>query len=209
VTNEGSLTLERGLALLQAVADSDGQAVTVSEVAVAIGASRAAVYRLLVPLVERGLLRREGTRIRLGVGVLRLADQVLPQLREVSQPIVRVLVEEIGVTVALSIVEGDYTRVIAAAEPSQQDLHISWRVGSRLPLAVGAAGRAMTLRQDDAGWISTVGEPAAGVYSIAAPVRGIPGFRASLAVISLAPLNAEQIGSRLVKAAIELAGLVK
>ena len=39
-SREGSLTLDRGLALLQAVADAGGDAATISELAVAIGASR-------------------------------------------------------------------------------------------------------------------------------------------------------------------------
>ena len=59
MTAEGSLTLDRGLALLQAVADAGGEAATISELATRIGASRAAVYRLLVPLGERGLVRRD------------------------------------------------------------------------------------------------------------------------------------------------------
>ena len=60
MSSEGSLTLERGLALLQAVADA-GEAATISELAIAIGASRAAVYRLLTPLAARGLVRRDGS----------------------------------------------------------------------------------------------------------------------------------------------------
>ncbi|MGH3469611.1 MAG: helix-turn-helix domain-containing protein, partial [Thermocrispum sp.] len=68
----GSLTLDRGLALLEAVADADGEACTVAELAALIGVSRAAVYRLLGPLVDRGLLYRDGSRVRLGIGLLRL-----------------------------------------------------------------------------------------------------------------------------------------
>lgn len=75
---ESSLTLERGLALLQAVADADTEAPSISDLATAIGASRAAIYRLLGPLQARGLVRREGSRVRLGLGVLQLAGRVLP-----------------------------------------------------------------------------------------------------------------------------------
>ena len=76
-TKESSLTLERGLNLLQAVADADSEAPTISDLATAVGVSRAAVYRLLGPLQNRGLIRREGSKVRLGLGVLWLAGRVL------------------------------------------------------------------------------------------------------------------------------------
>src|SRR5947199_215210 len=96
---ESSLTLDRGLALLQAVADSDSEAPTISDLAATIGASRAAVYRLLVPLQERGLVRREGSRVRLGLGLLQLAAKVAPQLRHAALPALRELAETVGAQV--------------------------------------------------------------------------------------------------------------
>jgi DNA-binding IclR family transcriptional regulator len=113
---ESSLTLERGLAVLQAVADSESEAPTISDLAVAIGASRAAVYRLLVPLVERGLVRREGSRVRLGLGMLRLAARVLPQLRMVAIPVLRSLAEEVGATAHLTVADSDAAQAVAVVD---------------------------------------------------------------------------------------------
>ncbi|MER7083396.1 helix-turn-helix domain-containing protein, partial [Saccharopolyspora kobensis] len=84
MAKESSLTLERGLSLLQAVAESESEAPTISDLAATVGVSRAAVYRLLGPLQSRGLVRREGSKVRLGLGVLWLAGRVLPQLRVAS-----------------------------------------------------------------------------------------------------------------------------
>ncbi|MEV6905396.1 helix-turn-helix domain-containing protein [Amycolatopsis sp. NPDC051071] len=209
MTREGSLTLDRGLALLQAVADAGGEAATISELAVAIGASRAAVYRLLVPLSERGLVWRDGNKVRLGVGLLRLAGQVLPQLREAARPVLRELAEKVGATAHLSVVQGDQAQAVAVVEPSWTSFHVAYRVGTRHPLSAGAAGKAMTLRPGGDGWVTSSGELEAGASGVAAPVRGVPGLRASLGVVSLEPLDASVVGPAVVGAAQRLAEVLK
>jgi DNA-binding IclR family transcriptional regulator len=205
MSTEGSLTLDRGLALLQAVADAGGEAPSVSELAVAIGASRAAVYRLLVPLSERGLVRRDGNRVRLGVGLLRLAGQVLPQLREAARPVLHELAEAVGATAHLSVAEGDQVQAVAVVEPSGTTFHVAYRVGSRHPVGVGAAGRAVGLRPGGKGWVSVSGELPPGGAGLAAPVRGLPGVRAAVGVLALRSLVAAEVGPRVVAAATALA----
>jgi DNA-binding IclR family transcriptional regulator len=209
VTREGSLTLDRGLALLQAVADAGGEAATISELAVAIGASRAAVYRLLVPLSERGLVWRDGNKVRLGVGLLRLAGQVLPQLREAARPVLRELAEKVGATAHLSVAQGDQAQAVAVVEPSWTSFHVAYRVGTRHPLSAGAAGKAMTLRPGGEGWVTSTGELEAGASGVAAPVRGVPGLRASIGVVSLEPLETGVVGPAVVAAAVRLAEVLK
>ncbi|ANN21335.1 IclR family transcriptional regulator [Amycolatopsis orientalis] len=209
MTREGSLTLDRGLALLQAVADAGGEAATISELAVVIGASRAAVYRLLVPLSERGLVWRDGNKVRLGVGLLRLAGQVLPQLREAARPVLRELAEKVGATAHLSVAQGDQAQAVAVVEPSWTSFHVAYRVGTRHPLSAGAAGKAMTLRPGGDGWVTSTGELEAGASGVAAPVRGVPGLRASLGVVSLEPLDAAVVGPAVVAAAVRLAAVLK
>lgn len=204
----GSLTLDRGLALLQAVADADGQPVSVSELAAKIGVSRAAVYRLLNPLVDRGLLWRDGPRVRLGVGLLRLAGSVLPQLRDMATPVLRKLAEDVGATAHLSIAEADTVQAVAVVEPSWTSYHVGYRVGSRHSIGLGAAGKAITLRRGGKQWVSSVGELQAGAFGVAAPVRGVSGLRASVGVVSLHKLDAEDVGPRVVQAATELVGVL-
>lgn len=199
-----SLTLDRGLALLQAVADAEGEACTVAELAARIGVSRAAVYRLLGPLVDRGLLWRDGSRVRLGVGLLKLAGRVLPQLRDVAAPVLRLLAEDVGATAHLSIADADTVQAIAVVEPSWTSYHVGYRVGSTHPVGRGAAGKALTLKPGGKGWVSTVGELQPGAFGVAAPVRGVPGLRASVGVVSLHTLDAKTVGPRVVQAAVEL-----
>ncbi|MGW4482772.1 IclR family transcriptional regulator [Amycolatopsis sp. NPDC004368] len=209
MNREGSLTLDRGLALLQAVADAGEEAATISELAVTIGASRAAVYRLLVPLSERGLIWRDGTKVRLGVGLLRLAGQVLPQLREAARPVLRELAEKVGATAHLTVAQGDQAQAVAVVEPSWTNYHVAYRVGTRHPLSAGAAGRAMALRPSGVGWVASTGELEAGASGVAAPVRGVPGLRASVGVVSLEPLDAETVGPQVVAAAAKLTEVLR
>lgn len=202
---ESSLTLERGLALLQAVADSESEAPTISDLATAIGASRAAVYRLLVPLQERGLVRRDGSKVRLGLGLLRLAASVTPQLRLAALPALRELAEAVGATAHLTVADGEEAQAIAVIEPSWTTYHVAYRVGTRHPLARGAAGKAIGLREEKPGWLATTGELQSGASGIAAPVRGVPGLRASVGVISFETLNGDIVGPRVLDAAASVA----
>ncbi|GLZ43126.1 IclR family transcriptional regulator [Actinokineospora sp. NBRC 105648] len=205
VAKESSLTLDRGLALLQAVADSDTEAPTISDLAASIGASRAAVYRLLVPLQARGLVRREGSKVRLGLGLLQLAAKVAPQLRVAALPALRELAEAVGATAHLTVADGDEAQAVAVVEPSWTAYHVAYRVGTRHALHKGAAGKAITLRADDPGWIGTLGELQPGAYGIAAPVRGVPGLRASVGVVTFEPLEGAVVGPKVVTAAALIA----
>jgi DNA-binding IclR family transcriptional regulator len=202
---ESSLTLERGLALLQAVADSESAAPTISDLATVIGASRAAVYRLLVPLQDRGLVRRDGSKVRLGLGLLRLAAQVAPQLRLAALPALRELAEAVGATAHLTVADGEEAQAVAVIEPSWTTYHVAYRVGTRHPLSRGAAGKAIGLREEHPGWLATTGELQSGASGIAAPVRGVPGLRASVGVISFQPLEGATVGPKVLTAATAVA----
>lgn len=209
MTRESSLTLDRGLALLQAVADAEGASATVTDLARVVGTSRAAVYRLLVPLTERGLVWREGSRVRLGAGVLRLAEQMLPQLRASARPVLRALADGVGATAHLSVAEGDQVHVVAVAEPTLTTFHVAYRLGSRHAVARGAVGKALSLRPRGRGWAAATGDPQPGVHGVAAPVRGIVGVRAALGVVSLVALDNATVGARLVEAASTLADALR
>jgi DNA-binding IclR family transcriptional regulator len=206
---ESSLTLERGLALLQAVADSESEAPTISDLAATIGASRAAVYRLLVPLQERGLVRREGSRVRLGLGLLQLAAKVAPQLRLAALPALRELAETVGATAHLTVADGDEAQAVAVVEPSWTAYHVAYRVGTRHSLRRGAAGKAIGLRPGGPGWIATTGELQTGAHGISAPVRGVPGLRASVGVVTFEPLDGDVVGPQVINAAIAVANALR
>ncbi|MEH1017506.1 helix-turn-helix domain-containing protein [Micromonospora sp. CPCC 206060] len=199
---ETAQTLDRGLRLLHLVADAPG-GLTVTEAAQRLGVARAAVYRLVGPLTEHGLVRRDGGgRLRLGAGVLNLARRAQPLLAEGALPALRRLAEQTGATAHLTVVEGGEGVALAVVEPSWTAFHVAYRTGSRHPLERGAAGRAVLAgRAGSAGPVSTVGELQPGAYGVAAPVLGVPGLEASVGVVALAPLDAGTVGTQVVTAA--------
>jgi DNA-binding transcriptional ArsR family regulator len=186
VGGETSQTLGRGLRLLQLVAAS-AEAVTVTEVAARLGTSRTAVYRLLATLEMFGLVERgHDGRLRLGLGLLPLAAAVQPRLRQAALPALRRLAEELGATSHLTIADGDEAVAIAVVEPSWTEVHVAYRVGSRHPLARGAAGRAiLEARAGRPAFVITEGELQAGASGVAAPVLGVAGLEASVGVVAL------------------------
>ncbi|MBO4206977.1 IclR family transcriptional regulator [Micromonospora echinofusca] len=199
---ETAQTLDRGLRLLHLVADAPG-GLTVTEAAQRLGVARAAVYRLVGPLTEHGLVRRDGGgRLRLGVGVLNLARRAQPLLAEGALPALRRLAEQTGATAHLTVVEGSEGVALAVVEPSWTAFHVAYRTGSRHPLELGAAGRAVLAgRAGSVGPVSTAGELQPGAYGVAAPVLGVPGWEASVGVVALAPLAGATVGAQVVAAA--------
>lgn len=203
-SKESSLTLDRGLALLQAVADAETDAPTISDLAETIGASRAAVYRLLVPLQARGLVRRDGSRVRLGLGLLQLAASVAPQLRSAALPALRSLAEQVGATAHLTVADGDEAQAIAVVEPSWTSYHMAYRAGTRHSLLRGAAGKAIGLPPGKP-WVSSTGELQTAAHGLAAPVLGVPGLRASVGVVTFEELDDDEVGPWVVAAAAAVA----
>lgn len=143
MTAETSQTLDRGLRVLKLLADTD-HGLTVTELAGRLGVNRTVVYRLLATLEQHALVRRDvGGRARVGLGVLRLAHQVHPLLREAALPALRSLADEVGATAHLTLVDGNEALAVAVVEPSWTDYHVAYRTGFRHPLDRGAAGRAI------------------------------------------------------------------
>jgi DNA-binding IclR family transcriptional regulator len=211
---ETSQTLDRGLRVLGVLAGAPG-GLTITELAERLEVNRTVVYRLVTTLEQHGLVRRDSrSRLHVGLGVLHLASAVHPVLRDVSLPVLRRLAEEIGCTAHLTVAEGDEALALAVVEPSWTDFHVSYRVGSRHPLAQGAAGKAILLGREPVGhradYALTAGELQAGARGLAAPVPNVEGLEASVGIVTLGgELDLEGAGPRVAQAAAELAGLLQ
>jgi DNA-binding IclR family transcriptional regulator len=199
---ETAQTLDRGLRLLQFVADTPG-GLTVTEAAARLGVGRAVVYRLAATLVAHGLVRRDSSgRLRLGPGVLHLARRAQPLFADAARPALRHLAEAVGATAHLTVAEGTEAIALAVVEPSWTRFHVAYRAGSRHPLDRGAAGKAILAGRTGADeLVSTTGELETGAYGVAAPVLGIDGLEASVGVIALSPLDPGTAGPAVREAA--------
>ena len=84
-------TLSRGLQVLEIISRS-GTGMSIADIARALGVHRAIAYRLVTTLEEHLLVARDSEgRIRLGGGIVALAQKYQPQLRAAALPVLRTL----------------------------------------------------------------------------------------------------------------------
>jgi IclR family acetate operon transcriptional repressor len=101
-------SVARAIALLDALADSDG-GLGVNELARRIGVNASTASRLLATLERSGLVERSaGGPYRLGLRLVTLSDRVLGQLdvRQRARPLLARLAQETGETATLSVPSG-------------------------------------------------------------------------------------------------------
>ena len=214
---ETSQTLDRGIRVLEALAaGGEAAGLTITELAAALGVGRPVVYRLVTTLEEHHLVSRSAEgRVRLALGVSRLASAVTPIVRSEARPVLRELADAVGATAHLTIAEGDEALALVVVEPSWTDFHVAYRSGARHRLDQGAAGRAILAgRAGEPGPVATDGELQAGAHGLAVPLAvgagATPGgVEASVGVVSLEPLDARTVGPRLERAARALRGVLR
>jgi DNA-binding IclR family transcriptional regulator len=186
MSRETSQTLDRGLTLLTLLADNP-EGMRVSDLAAELGIGRTVVYRLVVTLERHALLRRAADgRWYMGLGLIGLARQVQPLLREAALPPLRRLADATGATAHLTITDGsDGLVVVAVAEPLGAELFVGLRVGSRSALDDSAAGRAVlrSRRGDNRPVVCRTN--GAGSVGSAAAVLNVPGIEAVVGVFSV------------------------
>lgn len=207
MTRELAQTFDRGLALLELLAATPA-GVTITEAAHNLGVGRAIIYRLVATLESHGLARRDEStnRIRIGFGVLSLAQSVQPLLRDAAIPALRRLAEELRATAHLTVVDGGEALALVVVEPTTTAFHVAYRTGSRHPLDRGAAGRAILAARDnrEPRFVMSTGELQAGAHGVAVALSADAGIEGSVGVIALDAFDADVVGPRLVAAAAEV-----
>ncbi|MGA4856065.1 IclR family transcriptional regulator [Streptomyces koyangensis] len=180
----GSQTLARGLLALELVAGQP-RGMAVQDVAQHLGVHRTIAYRILVTLAEHHLVvRASDGRYRAGSGTVTLARGYAAGVREAALPVLRRTAEQLGATVALVTAEGNEAVAVAVAEPLSVNYLLSYRVGSRNPVGVGAAGLALAALRPpepdespevtqarEQGYARTFGRIEPGAYGVAVPLH--------------------------------------
>jgi DNA-binding IclR family transcriptional regulator len=225
-------TLDRGLQALTIVSQHE-RGISIAELAATLEVDRAIAYRLVTTLESRGLIARvDRGRVRLGAGLLILASRFEPQLRTLATPLLRKLAETTRAAAFLSVPAGDDCIPIMVIEPEGTLLRVAYRVGSRHPLARGAAGiailagrppspsdpEAVRLARRD-GYSVTRGELQRGAVGLASPVHGpgreatrlgshASGLEASIGVVAFDDLDIASTKDLVLEAARRLAAAV-
>ena len=191
-------TLIRGLAVMELLAD--GRALSVAQIARAVGLHRSVTYRIVRTLGDRDFLERQPDgRYRLGLAVASLARSVRSDLTNAALPELAALAEATGTTAFVTVPSGDDAVTLVAVEPRQSDAHVSRRPGQRHPLDRGAPGLAILaalpprpgerLEVEFArkhGYARSTSEVIPGFSSLAAPLRFGDHSGASLALVFIA-----------------------
>lgn len=171
----GAQLLDRTLAVLHACEEGS---VTLAELVERTGLARATAHRLATALCERGLLRRDDGRFRLGPTLARLGAAAAggPPLAVSGRPALEALRDATGESVQLYVRRGD-ERVCVVSLESPHSLRTIVPVGAVLPLERGSAGRVLRRASvSPGGWVESVEEREPGVASVSAAVRDLrPG----------------------------------
>ena len=135
--------LEKGLAVIKCF-DAEHKKLTIAEVAVGIGLSRAAARRCLLTLTHLGYAEYDGKFFRLTVQALRLGYAYLASTTnpQILQNFVERLSEETGESSSGAILDGN-DMVYVARAAVKRILAINVNVGTRLPLFCTSLGRVL------------------------------------------------------------------
>ena len=147
-------SLLRGLSLLERLAETD-QGMGLTELALAVGLAPSTAHRLLRSLEQRHFVHHDGGRSLWSIGVrafaignafLRGQDFVA-----LAWPVMRRLMESVGETVNLAVLEGGHAVYLAQVE-CHEVMRASARPGARAPLHCSAVGKALlaAVAADDA-----------------------------------------------------------
>jgi DNA-binding IclR family transcriptional regulator len=131
---------QKSLALLETMADA-GRAVGVSELAQLVGSSRGTVHKRLATLVASGWVEQNADgRYALSLLAARVGNAALAQagLGQRIHEVLRWTVRETGETASVATLHRDSALIVQRAE-SDQVLHADIRVGTQIPLDVGAS----------------------------------------------------------------------
>ena len=120
------------------------EGLSVSEISLRTGLSRAVVRRLLITLEMLGYAARSGRLYRLSPRILQLGFSYLSSnsLEALGFPVIQHVTEVLHESSSIGILQGDEI-VYVARSPAQRVMSIGLSVGSRLPAYCTSMGRVM------------------------------------------------------------------
>jgi DNA-binding IclR family transcriptional regulator len=200
-----------------------------TEIAERLGIPKSSASILLRTLVARKYLRPDGSgrRLMLGLRAFETGSAFLRQisLRDMARPVMNELVGEFGETCHLAVLDGTDVVYLEKVDPPHAAVQLVTFVGSRLPAAWTAVGRAQLAYLPDEelrrrygaslpdlsaleaifecrdqvrvqGWASECGETTPGIGCLAAPVFGHGGTPAAAIGATFLEARASRLTAR-------------
>ncbi len=205
-----SQTLDRGLAILEIVADRPR---STDDIAAVLGVHRSIAYRLIRTLEDRHLVERDPVGLyHPGLRLAVLAQGVQPTLRAAAAGELAALADQLSMTAFLVVRDGDEAITLESVTPRDTPVHVVYRPGTRHAIDRGAPGLALLAGQYPdvaerpevsaaraAGYATSTGEVLAGMASLSAPV----GHHGAVAVLWLAaqPIDLADVSTAVVATA--------
>jgi IclR family acetate operon transcriptional repressor len=135
-------SLERAFELLEHLANAGGR-LALTELAEVSGLPMPTIYRLMRTLVNRGYVRQEPSkRYALGPRLIHLGETAGRLLGSWARPALAGLVDEVGETANMAVLEGDEV-VYVAQVPSRHSMRMFTEVGRRVSPHCTGVGKAL------------------------------------------------------------------
>jgi IclR family transcriptional regulator, acetate operon repressor len=139
----GVQSIDRAFAILEAMAEAGG-VIGLSQLATDSGLPLATIHRLVRTLVDLGYVRQEPSRqYSLGPRLMRLAEGSTGRLGTLAQPYLDRVVEALGESVNLAVLDGEEIVYVGQAQPAQNFMRMFTEVGRRAKPHTTAVGKAI------------------------------------------------------------------
>lgn len=137
-------SVQKAFKILHTLADSPS-GLGVSELAKQLNIGKSTVHGITSSLEDLGVLVRDPVdkRFNIGYTLLELGRKTYGRIewREIGRPSMERLMEKIGETIFLGIMNGDHITILDVVE-SNNEMKITSPPGTKLPLLAGATGKA-------------------------------------------------------------------
>ncbi|WP_138444442.1 IclR family transcriptional regulator [Sinomonas susongensis] len=164
----GVQSVERVFELLELITDAGGD-VTLSELSASTELPLPTIHRLLRTLVALGYVRQlPNRRYALGPRLIRLGEGANKQLGALAQPELKTLVETLGETANMAVLDSDMV-IYVAQVPSLHSMRMFTEVGRRAHMHDTGVGKAILAQLDDEqvrAIVARQGMPTPTTYSI-------------------------------------------
>jgi IclR family acetate operon transcriptional repressor len=145
----GVQSLARAFLILEAMADAGGE-IGLSQLAAEAHLPPATIHRLVRTLVDLGYVRQEPSRqYSLGPRLMRLVDTSTKRLEALARPYMSEVVEALGESVNLAVLDGEDIVYVAQVQPSQNFMRMFTEVGRRANPHATAVGKAILARMPE------------------------------------------------------------
>lgn len=142
-------SVERVFELLELITDAGGD-VTLSELSSSTDLPLPTIHRLLRTLVSLGYIRQlPNRRYALGPRLIRLGEGASKQLGAVARPQLKTLVERLGETSNMAVLDSDMVIYVAQVPPSMHSMRMFTEVGRRAHTHDTGVGKAILAQLDD------------------------------------------------------------